>query len=345
MAGALFGRVFAVLFGGGQAPPEEDAALVAELTDLIVDTVEPRVRAHRRYRQKLEPCVRKTMAYLRQVGRTPLDPLLLARAQWGDDPRLRAFFGRAEDIPDFLARSKELRAFLADPAQSATPAAFAVLAMRREEKTVFAPRYVNGLLMEDVSQTTVNFTGHRLVGPAASEAQTRLEVGERIVYRLAQVALGRILDIDRKGLEQERQKSYLATRLRFLKLARDGAQGIVDDPATIAPQIAEVQEKLNQAVRDTIEVKSTLVTLDGYIAQIESVFGHPADYVALVRTRLRLDRMNVKAPAHGTDAPQALMLAELRIGDRLDVVIAFVRCPRSEQPPAPNLLAQAERFL
>jgi hypothetical protein len=39
---------------------------VAELTDLVVDTVEPKVRANRRYRQKLEPCMRTTIAYLRE---------------------------------------------------------------------------------------------------------------------------------------------------------------------------------------------------------------------------------------------------------------------------------------
>lgn len=346
MAGALFDRVFAVLFGRDQqVRPEEDAAFVAELTDLIVDTVEPRVRAHRRYRQKLEPSVRRTIAWLRQVGRTPLDSLVLARRCWADDPCLRAFFARAEDIPAFLGRSKELRAFLDAPAQAGLDEAFALLAMRREEKTVFAPRYVNGMLMEDVTQTTVNFAGHKLVGLAATEAQTRIEVGRRIVYRLAQVALGRILEIDRQGLAQEQQKAYFSTRLRFLKLAKDGVQGIVDDPASIDAQIAEAQQKLDQAVRDTIEVKSTLVTLDGYIAQIEAVFGHPDAHVSLSRTALCLDRMNVKIPEDSAEPRQALTLAELRVGDRLDVVIAFVRCPRAELPPRQDLLAQAERFL
>ena len=128
MAGALFDRVFGVLFGRGEPERiDEDAGLVAELTDLVVDTVEPRVKAHRRYRQKLEPCVRRTMAYLREIGRTPLDPLLLARERWADDPRLRAFFARADDIPEFLGRSKELRAFFEDPAQLGVQDAFALL--------------------------------------------------------------------------------------------------------------------------------------------------------------------------------------------------------------------------
>lgn len=346
MATSLFDRTFAVLFGRDQqVRPDEDRELVAELTDLIVDTVEPKVRADRRYRHKLEPCVRTTIAWLRQVGRMPLEPLLLTRAQWARDANLRAFFASADDIPAFLGRSKDLRAFFEAPANIGVDEAFALVGMRCEEKTVLAPRYEDGVLRQDVAQTTVDFTGHRLVEPAATERQVRMEVGRRIVLRLAQVALGRILEIDRAGLQKEQRKAWLMTRLRFLKLAQDGMQGIVDDPTTIAQQIAEVQRELDQAVKEFIEVKGSLATLEGYIRQIEQVFGHPQQHVVLARKELRLDRMNVKAEA-GSDSPgQVLSLAELRVGDKLQAVIALVRCPRAELPAKQDLLAQAERFL
>lgn len=340
-AASLLDRVAAALFG--RAAPQPDQALVAEMTDLVVDTVEPKVRAHRRYREKLAPSIRTTIAYLREIGRTPLDPLLLARSRWSADPRLRAFFASADDIPAVLGRSKELRAFFAD--HGGADEAVALLGMRREEKTVFAPRFQGGMLMEDVTQTTVDFSGHRLLAPSPDEAQARLEVGKRMVLRLAQVALGRVLEIDRQGLKKEQHKAYLATRLQFLKLARDGAQGLVDDPASIEQQIVDAQRELDAAVKDFIEVKSSLVTPDGYITRIREVFAHPEQHVALVRTELRLDAKNVKVAAGDADAGQVLTFAELRIGDRPPAVIAFVRCPRAEVPAPKDLLAQAERFL
>jgi hypothetical protein len=340
---SMVDRMVAVLFGPERQEAQPDQQFVAELTDLVVDTVEPKVRAHRRYRQKLEPCVRTTIAYLRGIGRVPLPTLLLARGRWGEDRCLQAFFAAPDDIPAFLGRSKELRKYFAEHA--GTEEASALLGMRRQEKTVFAPRFQDGMLMGEVTQTTVDFTGHRLVALADSEAQTRVEVGRRIVLRLAQVALARILEIDRAGLRQEQHKAYLSTRLRLLKLARDGAQGIVEDPADIERQIDEAKRELDQSVRDYIEVKSTLATLDGYIAQIEEVFGHPEQHVALTVGDLCLDRMNVRQDAARADAQQALPLAELRVGERLQAVIAFVRCPRSEQPREQDLLAQAERFI
>ena len=342
---SLFDRAIAVLLGKDEVRTDQDRELVAEMTDMIVDTVEPKVRAHRHYRQKLEGCVRTTIAYLRELGRTPPDTVLLTRANWSVDPRLNAFFGSPDDVPVFLGRSRELRAFFDDPAHAGAADAFALLAMKREEKTVLGSRFEDGILKQDVPQTAVNFVRHRIVAPAATEQEARLEVGRRIMLRLAQVALGSILAIDRQGVVQAQKKTYLATRLRFLKLAQDGMEGIVEDPSTIAKQIAEVQGELDQSVKDYIEVKSTLVTLDGYIEQIEQVFAHPERHVALTRAEVRLSRMNIKVGAQSEEPAHNLTLAELRVGDRVDAVVAFVRCPRSEMPPVEDRLAQAERFL
>ena len=338
---SLIDRVLGRLLG--RAGEDPDRELVAELTDLVVDTVEPKVRAHRRYRELLEPSIRATIAWLRELGRTPLDPVLLAAADWGSDPRLNTFFANAEAIPALLGRSKDLRAFFAENAVATE--AFALLGMKREERTVFAPRFEDGMLREEVAQLTVNFAGHRLAAIGADEAAVRLAAGRRIVLRMAQVALTRILEIDRKGLEHERHKAYLSTRLRLLELARDGATGIVDDPAAIAQQIADVKRERDQAVRDFIATKSTLATLDGYLDQIAAVFGHPQDHVALTRSGLRVNRMNVKVDAATAEAHHALTLAELRIGERVDAVIAFVRCPRAGLPAPRDRLADAERFL
>ena len=342
---SMFGRAIAALFGKHERRPDEDAQLVAELTDMIVDTVEPKVRAHARYRQELHDCVQATIAYLRELARAPVQPVLLARANWSADPRLNAFFGRAEDVPAFLGASPELRAFFDDPANAGVDEAYALLAMKREEKTVLGPRVEDGLLRQDVARTAVNFTRHRLLAPAARAEEAQLEVGRRVMQRLAQVALARILAIDRQGLLHGQKKSYLANKLRFLRLAQDGMEGIVDDPVAIARQIEAVQHDLEQVDKDYVEAKASLVTLDGYIAQIREVFAHPELHVALTQKELRLDRMNIKVGPQDTEPHQVLALAELQVGDRVDAVVAFARCPRAEMPPLEYRLDHAERYL
>jgi hypothetical protein len=346
MAGAsLFDRVVSTLFGQADVKDAAEQRLLADTIEMIVDTVEPRVRLHPSYRKKLQGCVSATIAYLRSAGKTPLEPVLLTRAKWGEDARVNAFFARADDVPVFLGRSGELRAFFDDPANAGVGEAFALLGMRKEEKTIFAPRLEGAILTQDVAQTVVNFSDHRLVAPSATEQQTRLEVGRRIVRRLAQVALSRIVALDQKAVGLQQQKGYLSTRLRMLNLARDGMEGIVDDPATISEQIRAVERELKETMEGYVEAKSRLATLEGYISEIHDVFSHPEAHVALTQSDLRINRMGIKLDDATEERHNALTLAELSVGDTLRGAVALVRCPRSELPPKEDLIANAERYL
>ncbi len=191
----------------------------------------------------------------------------------------------------------------------------------------------------------MSFSEHRLIAPAATLAATRLEIGRRIIQRLAQVALSRIIALDMKATELQEHKAYLGARMRMLNLARDGMEGIVKDPATIGEEIKAVERELKETVGGYIEAKTSLATLDGYIKHIDDVFSHPEQHVTLTHTPLRLSRMGVKASDATLGPVNELALAELSIGENLRAAIAIVRCPRSELPPKEDLVAKAERYL
>lgn len=344
---SLLDRVAAALFGAARPDGGDDAdrQLVADTIDMVVDAVEPRVKASPHYRDKLEPCIRKTIAHLRAIAREPLEPVTLSRAGWSDDARLNAFFAAADDIPACLGRSRELRAFFDDPANVDVQEAYALLGMKKADRTVLAPKLEGETLRHDVAQVAVSFSEHRVIAPAATLAATRLEVGRRIVQRLAQVALARIIALDSTATELQQRKSFLAAQLRVLKLGRDGMQAIVEDPATIGAQIAAVERELKETVGDYIEAKGSTATLDGYVRLIDDVFSHPERHLSLTRTPVRISRMGFKADDATAGPVNELTLAELSIGDQVRGAIAIVRCPRSEMPPREDLLAKAERYL
>lgn len=344
---SFFERVVGALFGGGQSDGNKDAdfQLVADTIEAVVDMVEPRIRLNAGYRGKLEGGIRATIAYMREVSREGLDPILLARPAWNDDPCLNAVFARADDVPACLGGSKELRAFFDAPANREVQEAYALLVMKREERTVFAPRFQGDKLEQDIAQVTVSFSGHKVIAPAASLADTRREVGKRIMNRLAQIALSRIIALDTKATELAQHKGFLAARMRLLNLARDGMEGIVKDPATIREQMKEVEREMKNTVEGYIDAKSSLATLDGYIRQVDEVFSHPDRHLALTHTPLRINRMGFKSDDASSGPVNDLNLVEMSIGENLQIAIAIVRCPRSELPPREDLLANAERYL
>jgi hypothetical protein len=331
------------LFGGAGGSDDADAELVAATVEAIVDEVEPRVRMDSAYQRKLAAGVRHTLAYLRSLGRElPQEVLTLARAGWAQDPQLNAFFATADDVSACLGRSRELRALLQQ--QAAAPEAYALLAMKLEERQVFAPKLVGDQLHHDVAQTSVSFAGHRLFAPGLTLQQTRLDVGRRLFMRLAQVALKRIIEADERAVDLDQQKGYLKTRLRLLNLARDGVGGIVEDPATIEAQIRSVERELKDTVDQYIEIKSSVATLDRYSDRINEVLKNPEAHLRITHNPSRINRMGMKLAPGEEDAGNDLVLNELHLGD-VTAVIAMVRCPREELPPAEDLIANAERYL
>jgi len=173
-----------------------------------------------------------------------------------------------------------------------------------------------------------------------SAAYLEFIAADRAFHRLMYVAAG-VPDL----FDLVRQRSGHVDRLRMLNLARDGMEGIVDDPATIGEQIRTVERELKETVEGYIETKSSLATLDGYIAQIDEVFSHPEQHVTLTQSDLRLDRMGIKVDDGTDERHNALTLAELKLGEKLRAVVALVRCPRSELPPKEDMIANAERYL
>jgi len=341
---SLFERAVSTLFGSSVKPNDVDQQLIQGMTDAFVETVEPRVRLSSRYREKLADNVARTVSHLRELAaRLPLEPVVLSRGAWSEDPRVRAFFAAAIDVSTCIGRSDEVREFFEN--HSDCNEACALLGMQRKERTVFAPRLEGEVLKQDVQQTTVSFSGHRLLAVAPDMAQARLEVGNRIMQRLAQLVLARIVRVDQQVQDLQLQKAKLGTRLRMLHSARDGMAPLVEQGLTIEQQIRDVEAALKVTSEDYAGARGNLITLDGYIEQMNSVLAQPEQHLALAHVAMRLSRMGVKVEAGEVGDADELDLAELSIGDGLLATIAFVRIPRSELPPKEDLLTQAHRLL
>jgi hypothetical protein len=341
---SLFERAVSALFGSSAKSSDADQQLIQDTTDAFVETVEPRVRLSSRYREKLADNVARTISHMRALGtRLPSEAIVLSRGAWSDDPHVRAFFAAADDVSTCIGRSDEVREFF--DTHSDCKEAYVLLGMQRKERTVFAPRLEGEVLKQDVQQTTVSFSGHRLLAAAPDMAQARLEVGQRIMQRLAQLVLSRIVSMDQQVQDLNLQKAKLATRLRMLRSARDGMAPLVEQGLTIEQQIRDVERDLKETTEGYAEARGNLVTLDGYIEQMNAVLAQPEQHLALAHVPLRVSRMGVKAEAGQVADVNELDLAELSIGEGLQATIAFVRIARSELPPKEDLLAQAHRLL
>lgn len=211
--------------------------------------------------------------------------------------------------------------------------------MIRTERNVFAPAIVDGMLRQDVAQTTVSFSHHRLVAPAADAAACRLEFGVRLLRRLAGLVLERITSLEEQAMRLEQRKAMLGTRLRLLHLRRNGLESLAGDAVDVTGNIASLERELEATVDDYREAKASLATLETRLGHIQAIFGAPAEHVNLVRSVLRVNRLGYE-----DETGSELELHELSIGEGPSPAIAFVRCRRNDVP-ARETLAGSQALL
>jgi len=271
--------------------------------------------------------------------------IALSRGAWASDAFLNTVFATANDVSIALGSSQELRDFFTAPENHAATEAHALLGMLKTERDVFAPAIVNGTLRQDVAQTTVSFSHHLLICPAADALACRREVGTRILRRLAALALERITALNERASELEQRKAMLGAQLRLLHLRRNGLEQIAHDEGDVAAEIASMERELKATVDDYLETKASLATLQTRIHHIDAIFGAPAEHVRLERITQRVNRLGYKIAASSDEPASVLTLHELSIGDGLKIVMAFVFCQRAEIPPAESLSVRGARAL
>lgn len=346
--GDFFSSVASRLFGPAQqvAPAQEVERGLLEMTiEGVVAAVDPRLRAVSGYRSKLEPGARATILHLRKLARALPDPMLLTRAEWSANPLVAAFFARADDVPESLARSHELREFLDRPGNAAVPEVFALLGMRMSERTFLGPALVDGVLREDVQQRAVNFSEHRLVAPAPEYLACRREIGDRILRRIAAIALERTMESGRRTEQLAKSRAVLSARLRLLRLNHGGLQEAVQDAPDDRAEIKRLEDELKTVGENYAEAKSGARTLDSILDIACDIFGNPQHYVSLTPVRRRLNRMSVVVPENSGEPAENLEFQELAVGDGLRGVIAFVRIPGIEIPRKKTRFADAGQHL
>ena len=344
MAVNPFKKLFSQLFDPGQAASvvldQRQRQLLNRVIEFVVDNTDPRIRMVPRYKDKLAPAVIRSAQYLGGIIRAMPEPRELSRGSWAGDAEINAFFATVEDVPRALARSADLRAFFDAPAQKAAQEAFALLVMEKEERSVYGVALEDGILKSDVAQVNVNFSAHRIVAPAATQIEARVEIGLRGVRRLLDVVLGRIAALQQQATDLAERKAFLGTKLRMLKSTGFGIEAAVDH----TKEIAEIEAKIARDSKELLEIKGKPRSMEHYLEQISDVLLVPEQHLAMSEVRLRVSRLGIKVAAHSSEPAHDLVLNELRLGE-LCANIVLVKCKRSDIPPKGKLLAGAENYL
>jgi hypothetical protein len=325
---------------GAEGFPDE---VVAQAIDKAVALVNPRLKLLDSCDKTLRRPMEKSIAYLRDAISALPPPIPVSEANWAGEPVLRAFFGRASDLPAALGRSRDLRAFFAKYPNA--DRAFFVLETAYNERQSRAPS-LQGEAGRDIAQTVADFSvpDARLCGPGDPEVRRLLGI-ESFEYLVAQAMTG-IAEAREEQRELEDSRKLIHARLRLLQQQGAGLGGLLDALPESSEQ-RQLENRLLENERQMGERGSARPVLEYELECLRETLENPQKHLRFERRKIRLSTLNVVLREGSADAASdvAFTMAELSGVPQARRAFVMGRLERCEMPQAKLNLTNAERLL
>lgn len=311
--------LFAQLFGrdGEKNRPELLPAI-----ERAVNAVEPRLKQTSGYPESYQKSVATALEYARSLAANVPGPVALNRESYARDSFVHALFPSLDFVTDALVSSLAVQDYFRDFPDAVD--LYALMGMRRVEKTISGVALSGDMIQHDVLQKAVYFTSHTLENPAPSEKQAREQVAlsffdslvSRVKRRVEARKLGQRTQLDAKNLLISRLRSADAQTRPALEKELSGMQ----------PDAA-------------------LPDLNRYLEDFEAVLLNPEQHLKLIRTPIMLDGMGIRHESTESGPTEAVLFNELIDFDRRNWTVTMVHCSKMQNENITTRLEKAYRQL
>jgi len=273
-------------------------ALIKDVIEHAVDSTDPWIRSVSSYKRKLRPAVLRTMNYVGALVDNMAPVILVKQGSYISDSRLRPFFISSSDMWKVLESCMTSSGFLRGQEGNA-PWIYALLTMRKIEKSVLGAEVVGVITLRDVLQHAVSFESHRLLDPAQSEEETRSKLKIRAFDHLLRLAHRRITLVKSERGKLERHREILQSKLNLLTR---GAWGFWDSTVDKDADIADLEVSVAKTEAALSGLGGNDKVLDSYLDVVIDVLGRPDENIWMNKETLIIDRTGIlySEPADGT---------------------------------------------
>ena len=288
--------------------------------------VEPLLKQTSGYPEIYRKPVTTALEYARNLAASIPGPVAINRESYASDPFVHALFPSIDFIQDAFSASRALQDHYQE--FSSTNELYALMGMRRFEKTVTGMELLGQTIQRDVIQKVVYFTSHTLEDPAPSEEQSRDQVAWSFFDSLVRKVKKRVDARKQDKQSQLQQKDSLTARLRTAD-------------AQTRPALEEELSKIITGIQSI----TNLLELRNYLADFEAVLLDPEQHLRLNQIPMVLDRMGIKQDSDDAGHEGAITFNELIGFDRRDWVVTVVYCNNMQSESFATRLEKAYREL
>ena len=179
------------------AESDPNSIPVNEAITGLVQGTDARIRAVYNYKDSLRSGTRALLQHIDGIVEHIPPAVKLTKKSFIYNHQVSSLLDSMKEVQKLCSESDEVQEYLKSPSAVEQGSFFAVLFMDHREKIVFGDAMRGDVIQRDVKQTSVYFTGQKLLAPSATEHEVRLA--------LKYILFDNVVEYLKKFLTQEKR--------------------------------------------------------------------------------------------------------------------------------------------
>lgn len=314
--------MFRHLFGLDQ----KDAPELLPAIERAVSGVEPLLKQAGNYPDAYRKPVATALEYAHSLALSVPGPVAVNLDSYARDAYVHAIFPSMDFVSDAFRASRAMQDYLRE--YPATNEVYALMGMRRREKTMMGMELSGQVIQRNVPQHVVYFTSHTIESPAPSEQQARDQIAWGFFDSLVNKVAKRV------ALRKQEMQSQLQEK--DLLMARLHAANAQTRPA-LESELSRILANM-QAITRSLD-------LHHYLDDFEAVLLNPEQHLRLDQFPIILDSMGIRRDNDETAQGKPILFNDLIGFDRRDWTVTMVYCRNMQSETFAARLETAYRKL
>ncbi len=256
---------------------QKEKVALHDAIESIVESTDTRLRAVGSYQDSLRLSARGLLDHIEKLAIDIPPAKLVSRQTYNNDPLVKTLFTSPYQIQKLFSQNKTVRNFFENPDHKHLNEVFAILFLNRREKTILGAELQGEMIVKDVIQTAVIFSGHRLLSPSTTENSLRSAM-KRILFETTVEYLRKIL-----------------TDMRFARTEGEMLAGMIDPSRNLdnpSYYLEILTEQMSQPKR-LISIQNSLLKVNAMGIKINEDSSIAANEMQLTEMTVGADQSQV----------------------------------------------------
>lgn len=293
---------------------------IAEVVEMVVEAVDPKIRAVSRYNKQLRTPVEKAWNYLDSLIDQIPGQMRISKRRYSIDPRVRVIFDSVGDMLKTFQESPAVTEFFHSNEEAED--SYVLLSMEKKEHTFLGMELAGEMLKRDVLQTSVSFSNHHLMTPSTTELGAKEGIKCYAFEGLLHKARQLILDSHRKTRQLEETKQQVTRELRQAKSSAASVQE--------SASVERLEKQLHDVERELVEARMETGSPNRHLQIIIDVLSDPKNYINIKHELLSLSNLGIKLEGEAAKHAHVIEIAEIEIAKTLKRSAMVASFPRRD---------------